>query len=172
LGVLFADALGYALPMVTFVHAAGCGVPVTVYLVRHAEKQPPPIGAPPIKDPSLSEKGARRAAALKQMLASVKLDAVFATQFKRTQETVEPTAGAHGLKVEVVDADDVDGLVARIRKHAGGYVLVAGHSNTVPDVAAALGASDPLALDDGDFGDLFIVNSSSGWVERRRFDPP
>jgi len=156
--------------MVTVIQVAGCGTPVTVYLVRHAEKQPPAPGAPPAKDPSLSEKGASRAAALKRVLASVKLDAVFATQFKRTQETVEPTARARGLTVEIVDAGDVDGLAARIRKHAGGHVLAAGHSNTVPNVAAALGASDALALDDGDFGDLFVVNGASGWVERRRFD--
>lgn len=152
---------------------AGCrGAPVTVHLVRHAEKQAPEPGAEPARDPSLSEKGRRRAEMLVPALAGVTLGAVFATQWKRTQETVAPVAAARGLTVETVDADDIDGLVARIRAHAGGAVLVAGHSNTVPAIATALGLAEKLALDESDYGDLFLLKSSgsSATLERRRFE--
>jgi 2,3-bisphosphoglycerate-dependent phosphoglycerate mutase len=149
--------------------AVGCGVPLTVYLVRHAEKQPSQPGAKPDKDPPLSEAGLRRAQALVPVLANVELAAVFATQFKRTQQTVEPVAKARGLTVEVVDARDTPALAARIRALSGKAVLVSGHSNTVPEVAAALGASDPFAIEDDEFGDLFVLEPRTGWVSRGRF---
>jgi broad specificity phosphatase PhoE len=167
LGVILAGSGGLVLSL------AGCrGAPVTVHLVRHAEKQEPEPGAKPPPDPSLSEKGRRRSEMLVTALAGVTLGAVFASQFKRTQETVAPVAAAHGLKVETVDADDVRGLVARIRAHAGGEVLVAGHSNTVPAIATALGVAEPLVLAESDYGDLFLVRSSgsSATLERRRFE--
>lgn len=152
---------------------AGCrDASVTVHLVRHAEKQEPEPGAEPSRDPSLSDKGRRRAETLVTALAGVTLGAIFASQFKRTQETVAPVAAARGLKVETVNADDIDGLVARIRAHAGGAVLVAGHSNTVPAIAVALGVAEPFALAETDYGDLFKVTSSGSkaTLERRRFE--
>jgi 2,3-bisphosphoglycerate-dependent phosphoglycerate mutase len=148
---------------------SGCGLPLTVYLVRHGEKQPPPPGAKPEKDPPLSEAGLVRARALQSVMVNVELAGVFATQFKRTQQTVEPTARAKGLDVEIVDARDTPALAARIRALSGRAVLVAGHSNTVPEVAAALGASDPFAIDDSEFGDLFVLEPRTGWVSRGHF---
>lgn len=142
---------------------------MTVYLVRHAEKQAPAPGAKPDKDPPLSEAGLRRAAALVQVMANVELAGIFATQFKRTQQTVEPVAKARGLTVEIVGAGETPALAARIRALSGKAALVAGHSNTVPEVAAALGASDPFAIDDDEFGDLFVLEPRTGWVSRGRF---
>lgn len=142
---------------------------MTVYLVRHAEKQPPLAGAKPEKDPPLSDAGLRRAQALVSVMANVQLAAVFATQFRRTQQTVEPVAKANGLKVEVVDARDSKALAGRIRALSGNAVLVSGHSNTVPEVAAALGASDPFAIEDDAYGDLFVLEPRTGWVSRGHF---
>jgi broad specificity phosphatase PhoE len=147
----------------------GCGVPMTVYLVRHAEKQPAAPGAKPDKDPSLSDAGRKRALALVPVMADVELAAVFATELKRTQQTVEPVAKAKGLTVEIVAARDTPALAERIRALAGKAVLVAGHSNTVPEIAAALGASDPFAIEDDEFGDLFVLEPRTGWVSRGRF---
>lgn len=147
----------------------GCGVAMTVYLVRHAEKQPAQPGAKPDKDPPLGEVGLLRARALVPVMANVDLAGVFATQFKRTQQTVEPVAKAKGLTVEVVDARDTPALAVRIRALSGKAVLVSGHSNTVPEVAAALGASDPFAIEDDEFGDLFVLEPRTGWVSRGRF---
>lgn len=143
---------------------------MTVYLVRHTEKETGPAAG---SDPPLTEQGRRRAHALARALAGVELRGIYATQFRRTQQTVAPAATARGLTVVTVDADDVPGLVARIRAHAGGAALVAGHSNTVPAIAAALGVPGELVLRDADYGDLFVVRSagSSATLERRRFDP-
>ncbi|MBL8740618.1 MAG: histidine phosphatase family protein [Myxococcales bacterium] len=154
---------------VALLSTIGCGVAMTVYLVRHAEKQPPAPGAKPEKDPPLSEAGVRRAQALVGAMANVNLAAVFATQYKRTQQTVDPVAKAKGLAIEIVDAGDTPALAARIRGLSGKAVLVAGHSNTVPEIAAALGASDGFAIEDDQFGDLFVLEPRTGWVSRGRF---
>jgi acetylornithine deacetylase/succinyl-diaminopimelate desuccinylase-like protein len=87
----------------------------------------------------------------------------------RTQQTVELLAKARGLTVEIVDARDTPGLAERVRGLSGKAVLVAGHSNTVPEVAAALGASDPFSIEDDAFGDLFVLEPRTGWVSRGRF---
>jgi phosphohistidine phosphatase SixA len=145
-----------------------CEAPLTVYLVRHAEKVDD--GG---KDPDLSEVGKRRALSLVQTLANQPVVAIFATQFKRTQQTVEPVAAAHSLPVEVVDAADTATLIRNIKSHGGGAVLVAGHSNTVPEIAKALGVEAPPLLAEDDYGDLFVVKTTraKASIERKRFEP-
>src|SRR3990172_10886646 len=69
--------------------AQGAG-PVTVFVVRHAEK------GPESPDPALTPAGQERARALARVLADASVLAVFVTEFKRTQETAEPLAAALG----------------------------------------------------------------------------
>jgi len=50
------------------------------------------------------------------------------------------------------------GLVARIlSENPGGVVVVAGHSNTVPAIVAALGAEEPDEIPETDYDNLFVV---------------
>ena len=148
-----------------------CGSDVIVHLVRHAEKAAG--DGVDKKDPPLSEKGKERAEALVVALAAKPITAVFATEYRRTQETVEAVATAKNLTVKIVNANDTKELVRLIREHAGKEVLVAGHSNTVPEIAKELGLTEELALDDDAFGDWFILRaaSKSASVERKRFEP-
>ncbi len=148
-----------------------CSSDVVVHLVRHAEKA---AGSDvDKKDPPLSDKGKERAAALASALAAKPIAAVFATEYRRTQETVEPIATAKNLPLKIVNASDTKELVRLIREHPGKEVLVAGHSNTVPEIAKELGLSEEIALEDDAFGDWFVLRaaSKSASVERRRFDP-
>ncbi len=103
-------------------------------VVRHAEK------AGEGTDPGLSEAGLRRAARLATRLADAPVIAVHATGLRRTRDTVEPTARAHGLEVATYDAHEpTRSLAARLlASPRPGVVLVAGHSNTVPGIVAAL----------------------------------
>lgn len=133
----------------------------TVYVVRHAEK-----AADGTKDPSLSPEGQAHAARYAQLFAGstpdFRVDAVYATQFKRTQETAEAVAKPLGLKVEVINADDTSGLVEHILDHhRGKRVLVVGHSNTVPEVVAALGGAKVQELGEADYGRLYVVSSAT-----------
>jgi phosphohistidine phosphatase SixA len=165
--------------IVTALVAAGCGgtapkaetAPnqIVVYVVRHAEKLVSP-DAP--KDPPLTELGSLRAAALARAIDAPALVAVYATPFARTKGTAAPAAEAAGLPISEYAPDDTIGLVAKIRSAGSGRVLVVGHSNTVPEIVKALGVMDPIALGDGDYGDLFVVTLSpdgTATLERKRF---
>ena len=132
-----------------------------VILVRHAEKE-----ATPADDPSLTAAGAERAKALDAALAFSGVTAIITTEFKRTRETAAPLATRRGITAEVVPARgqaaaaQIQSVVAAIRKHPGGVVLVVGHSNTIPAIIAALGGERMRDLCDPDYDNLFIVATS------------
>ena len=64
----------------------------TVVFVRYAELQPDDVSG----NPGLSPSGRVRAAALSRVIGDIDvvagIDAIFATQFRSTQETAEPVA--------------------------------------------------------------------------------
>ncbi|MCY7355170.1 MAG: histidine phosphatase family protein [Lysobacter sp.] len=107
----------------------------TFIVVRHAEK-----ATDDPRDPALTETGRARADALAASLSNAPLVAAYATAFRRTQQTAAPSARAHALTVITYDAKQPAAEFAAQLKgtHRVGIVLVVGHSNTVPDIAAAL----------------------------------
>lgn len=136
----------------------------TVFLVRHAEKADAPGS-----DPPLSERGRARAEALARLLQNAGVKAVFTSQFQRTQQTGEPLAKRLGLTAAAVPLavktsnprevteESVRELTKRVEAHAGGAVLIVGHSNSVPDVIRALGGDAVPKIDESSFDDLFVV---------------
>jgi len=135
----------------------------TVLVVRHAEKEPTPADP----DPPLDEAGRRRARILAETVANLGLDAIYATPYRRTQETVRPVAEAAGISPEVLEAGAIEDLVERIGERGpGATVLVCGHSNTIPAILAALGVAAPVALGDSDYDDLFLVVLGEGGAVR------
>ena len=137
---------------------AAAAAVTTVLLVRHAER-------PPGADPSLDATGQARAQALAEALGSAGVTAIYTTQFRRTQETAAPLAQRLGLTPQAIAAQGGGAAAAHaaevastIRtRHAGGVVLVVGHSNTVPLIVRALGGSAPAEIADSEHRDLFIV---------------
>jgi phosphohistidine phosphatase SixA len=126
----------------------------TFVVVRHAEK-----ANDGSRDPALSEQGRARAQALAQRLAVAPLIAAYATEFRRTQQTAQPAAAMHHVAVTNYAASmPAADLAALLRvRHASGTVLVVGHSNTVPDIVAALCACQVAALGEDDFDALHTV---------------
>jgi len=134
----------------------------TVMLVRHAEKAAagdPEFAGASAADPPLTAAGRARAGALARTLAEAGVTAVFASQFQRTQLTVRPLAEALGLEVQQFPAADVTGLAELVaRDHAGGVVVIAGHSNTVPALVEALGAGAVAPIEESwEYDNLYIV---------------
>ena len=66
---------------------------VTVILVRHAEK----IIDPNNPDVDLTPAGQARAQEIARMFGGAGINAIYATQYKRTQHTVKPLADTSGL---------------------------------------------------------------------------
>jgi len=126
----------------------------TVILVRHAEK-----AAAPAADPPLTRAGETRARALLDAVRDAGVGAIITTQFERTRATAAPTASALGIAPEVVTASGrthAQDVAAAIRKHAGQTVLVVGHSNTIPEIIGALGATVP-PMCDAEYDNLYVV---------------
>ena len=131
----------------------------TVILVRHAEK------ASQDEDPPLSAAGEQRAKDLARTLAGVKFDAIYTTQYKRTQGTAAPLAEA--LKITPVVRNAGGTYAADIAKHirathAGQTVLVVGHSNTTVEVMRAFGASNLAAIPESEYDNLFVLTDVEG----------
>ena len=140
----------------------------TVIVIRHAERAD--AGAAPNNmttapaDPSLSAAGQARAAKLASMLADTGIQAIYATEFKRTQETAKPLAAKVGLKVESLPANDTAALVAKIRaEHPNDTVLIVGHSNTVPDIVKAF-TGKVIVVKDDEYDAMFVLTPRAGTV--------
>jgi broad specificity phosphatase PhoE len=133
-----------------------------VVAVRHAEKDPGGGG-----DPSLSEAGRARAAALSDSLAGAGVGAILVSPTRRARETAAPLAEKTKVEPQAVPLAGgveahVQGLAKEVRSHAGGTVLVVGHSNTVPSLLRALGADAGPDLADDAYGDLFLLTLCEG----------
>ncbi|MBS0657173.1 MAG: histidine phosphatase family protein [Verrucomicrobia bacterium] len=127
---------------------------LTVILVRHGEKA---VVAPDNADPDLSEAGQLRARELARMFAETGVTALFASHFKRTQQTVAPLAERLQLKPEVFSARDTAALVQALKARRGQTVLVAGHNNTVPALIEALGGPKLEVIPEREYDRLFIL---------------
>ena len=141
--------------VVVFAYFATFSRPVTtVILVRHAEKNIEPSNP----DPDLSPAGRARAQELVHVLGEEGVNAIYATQYKRTQDTVGPLAAKLGLSVNLVDAKNTQELVNQIiTVHSGQTIFVAGHNNTVPEIIAALGGGNFPVIPETEYDNLFIV---------------
>ncbi|HSK63907.1 MAG TPA: phosphoglycerate mutase family protein [Pyrinomonadaceae bacterium] len=136
----------------------------TVFLIRHAERADEPR-----QDPPLTEKGTARSQKLARLLGAAGIKAIYTSQFARTKLTVEPLAKQLGitptalsLKLDPsnprqIAEESTKETVDKILSHAGGSVLIVGHSNSIPDVVKMLGADVTPTIDEKKFDDLFIV---------------
>jgi len=131
----------------------------TIIFVRHAEK-----AAVPADDPGLSTAGEQRVAELTRQLLDVDvvagIDAVYATAFRRTQETARPIADSLDLPINTYDAGDTETVLETIvRDHKGEIILVVGHSNTVPELIANLGASKKVPpIAENEYDNIYIIS--------------
>ncbi|MEY4556779.1 MAG: hypothetical protein RL093_1898 [Pseudomonadota bacterium] len=137
---------------------AGSAMAQTVILVRHAEK------ADASADPVLSELGQRRAFDLAVALSDADLTHVFTSPLQRTVLTGRLAAEAHAINPEVISFEG--GTEAHVRRVAeriralpdDAVVLVVGHSNTVPLIAAALGETGPSEMADCEYDRLTVIS--------------
>lgn len=110
-----------------------------IVLLRHAEKAHKGDSA------ELSEAGHRRAARLPAQLIPYKPSALFASNLRRTQQTLEPLSKALGLPLQVYVRGEERALARRILAlHPGERAVVCAHSDTLMTLVEALGHSEPF----------------------------
>lgn len=131
----------------------------TIIFVRHAEKE---LNAG--DNPGLSDAGRRRVAELTRQLVDADvvagIDAIYATPFKRTQETAQPLAEALNLPINNYDAADKETVLETILKnHKGKIILLVGHGDTIPELIANLGASKNVPpIDEFEYDNIYIIS--------------
>lgn len=131
----------------------------TIIFVRHAERE-----ANGGDNPHLSEAGRRRVAELTRQLVDADvvagIDAIYATPFRRSQETAQPLAEALHLPINNYDAADTETVLETILKnHKGKIILVIGHSDTLPELIANLGASKKVPpIDELEYDNIYIIS--------------
>jgi phosphohistidine phosphatase SixA len=135
---------------------AGCSVAVqndvVVYLVRHAER-----AEDGTNDPPLSDAGSERAELLANMLKDAGVTHIHSTDFKRTLATGRPLSEASGIEMASYDPRDLPGFANHLKASPGRH-LILGHSNTTPDLVAALGGDPGTLIDEGsEYDRLYIV---------------
>jgi phosphohistidine phosphatase SixA len=129
---------------------------VTVLAVRHADIDLPPGS----DDPGLNAAGHARAQALLHVVRSSGVSAVFHSEFARTQQTVAPVALALGLGPRLTPSAPAFAKAA-LSGDLGLVVLVAGHSDTIPAILAALGATPAPVIGEREFDNLFVLTTRS-----------
>ena len=124
---------------------------VTVYLVRHAEKEAGP-------DPMLTAEGTARAKRLAGLLQDETVTEVWSTDTRRTLATAAPVAEDHGLEVQLYEPEHMYRMAERMRDKSG-VVVIVGHSNTTPVLAEAMtDRPEPAEFDESDYESLYRVD--------------
>ena len=125
-----------------------------IYIVRHGERS---TNHP--TDPDLSAAGQARALVLKDSLNKVSVAAIYTTNYKRTQQTVAPTAAAKSLTPIIYSPTDLNALAAKVLKdNLNQTILIAGHSNTVLETIEAFNLTRPIPIvNDSEFNYLFKI---------------
>jgi 2,3-bisphosphoglycerate-dependent phosphoglycerate mutase len=153
--VVFAMLFTVLGAVVLFAYFATFARPVTtVILVRHAEKKLEPTNP----DPDLTPDGLARAQEIARVFGNAGINTIFATQYKRTQQTVKPLSDRTGVPVTILDSNQSDELVKRIQTSLRGQtIFISGHNNTVPAIASALSGETFQNIPDTEYDNLFIV---------------
>ena len=137
----------------------GTASSTTVIVIRHAEKDLSVSNT----DPPLTPAGQTRAEQLAQMFGDAKnlghVDAIYVSPALRNRLTAAPLAKRLGITATIVPADDPKGLARKaLREHTGGRVLIIGHTDTVPQIVAALSDNSAIPeIGDEEYGTMYIV---------------
>lgn len=128
----------------------------TFVLIRHAEK-----ASDGTRDPGLTSEGEARAERLKELFKNANVSAIYSSPYKRTRATVAALASSTSLEVKEYNPRGTDFLKEIMKDHAGGVIIVSGHSNTTPSVANALLGEEKFAqLDESEYSKIFIITVS------------
>jgi broad specificity phosphatase PhoE len=124
----------------------------TVLLVRHADIDLPALS----RDPVLNAAGVQRAEELARVVGAAQVASVFTSALRRTKLTAAPLTTRLGLRPSEVPPPEEFARQVRAGE-LGAVIMVVGHSNTVPEMIAALGVVTPPIIGEREFDNLFLV---------------
>ncbi|WP_088322870.1 SixA phosphatase family protein [Polaribacter tangerinus] len=148
---------------ITFLTLFSCNddTTTTYYLIRHAEKDRTDKTN---KNPNLNEQGLDRAKKWANYFKDIHLDAIYSTNYNRTQQTAQPTAANKKLIVKSYQPNNMYNDDFK-KETLGKSVLIVGHSNTTPAFVNTIYKKNNSvkdtklykSMDDKDNASLYIV---------------
>ncbi len=153
--------LGYAVVALGLAWFFELQATTTIIFVRHADTDVP--GVERDADPPLNARGRERAERLADFLQDVDVvagvDAIFANDKQRTQQTAAPLAARLGKQVEIADPYKVEHFMSRVqRHHKGEIVLVVTNADAIAPLVAELHGSKRLPqFAPDDYDELYVV---------------
>lgn len=138
----------------------------TIVLVRHAEKAAS-TEMDKTGDVDLSAEGKERAARLMKIVKRYKPHEIFATDYKRTKQTVEPIAAYRKKQIQIYDPTKQPEFIQKILSSNTDHYLIAGHSNTIPALANLLTKKEVFRqMPDNEFGVIWVIRFKNGALTR------
>ena len=137
--------------------------PKAVYLFRHAEKQI-------IKgedNPELTKAGFVRSNALAEAMTDITAGLIYSSEYARTQQTVAPLANQWGSDIIIKTAKNPEAQIEAALSNCNQHVIIAGHSNTIPNLISLFGVVEEITIEDNQYGDLFIIEWEDGKPQLR-----
>ncbi|MEM0519435.1 MULTISPECIES: SixA phosphatase family protein [Aequorivita] len=126
----------------------------TYYLLRHAEKD---RTDPTNQDPALNIDGMMRAKRWASYFEPIKIDEIYITKYVRTKQTISLIAQQKAISPIRYDPNTIYSEEF-LKQTNGKTVLIAGHSNTTPQLVNKLiGEEKYKEMDDSDNATLFKV---------------
>jgi phosphohistidine phosphatase SixA len=127
-----------------------------LYLIRHAEKQ-----TDGSRDPALTEAGKQRSEQLAGWFGDKDIQKIWSSDYQRTRDTVTPLLNRSGLELAVYDPHDQAALAGTLLLEKQNAVI-AGHSNTIPELARLLCHCDVEDMPESEYGRLIVVVVGDG----------
>ena len=128
----------------------------TIIIVRHAEKD---TG----NNPALTPVGMKRAEKLSSLFDGIKPDEIYSTPYIRTMQTITPWAKETAVEIKEYNPQNMMQFAEYLRALKGKTVVIAGHSNTNPQLVNLLINEDKYKnLIDTDYETIFIITIIDG----------
>ena len=137
----------------------------TILFVRHAETDATMAEG---GDPPLSAPGRARAEILADFLQDLdvlaSVDAIYASELRRTQQTAAPLAERLELEINVANHYEVEPFMSQVlRDHKGEIVLIVTHSDAIAPLIAELHGHQSVPEITSDEYDNFYIVTIPWW---------
>jgi broad specificity phosphatase PhoE len=137
----------------------------TIILIRHAERETGSMADQ--TDPPLSSAGRDRAERRVQRVGKFRPGAFYATDFRRTRETVERLAKKRNKTVQIYDPSKPQDLINAMNSSRTKRFVVVGHSNTIPGLANLLTGKDLFKnLQENEYSVIWVIKMRHGKVTK------
>jgi broad specificity phosphatase PhoE len=131
----------------------------TILFVRHTDTNMFVEG----DNPGLNASGLNRAEALADFVQDIDVvagvDAIYASEFKRTQQTADAVARRLDLEVDIANPYDVEAFMADVlSEHKGEIVLIVTHSDAIAPLIEELhGSKNVPEIAEDEYDNFYIV---------------